>query len=269
MKLLSILFIVITASNLFGQFYCVNPDEYYDKFYFKENDVCYSISDYSSSFQSNDFDIEAESLMLNLIFTKNNFGRVFMDDIGLFIPYENDHYDRYKDHLIDSLGREDYYNLNLESLSIPASYIDTLYVVRNQEGGKIIEHKTKEPGLRRFEMVKVPIELMKFYILDSNKIDHSKYNVYTFNIDIEFKESDYISKKDPFVEIVCPEKINSLLIKKINVRLIEKGYLTDRSRKLYQGDVKKAVQRFQRDNDLNIGFIDQNTLDLLEVKLDN
>lgn len=267
MKLFSILFLVITASNLFGQFYKVNPEEYYDRFYYSENEVCYSYTDNDFSFQINDFDIEEEILMINLIFTRENSYRVFKDDIGLFIPYENDKYDRYSSHLRDSLGKEEYYSFGLKSLPIPADYIDSIYLVRNQEGGKLVERKSKEPGSRIICILKTPIEVIKLYILDQSKKDYLKYKDYTFDIEVEFKELDYISKKDPFVEVVCPEEINSILIDKINTSLIKKGYLNDKKRKVYTGEIKEAIREFQNDNLLITGIIDQKTLELLGVNI--
>ncbi len=267
MKLLSILFLVITSSNLFGQFYRVNPEEYFDRFYYSENEVCYSYTDYDFSFQMNDYNIEEEILMINLIFTRENSYRVFKDDIGLFIPYENNKYDRYSNHLLDSLGKEEYYSLGLKSLPIPADNIDTIYLVRNQEGGKLVERKSKGPGTQITCIIRTPIEIIKLYILDQSKKDYLKYKDYTFDIEVEFKELDYISKKDPIVEVVCPEKINSILIHEINKSLIKKGYLNDKRREVYTGDIKEAIREFQNDNLLITGVIDQKTLALLGVNI--
>lgn len=67
--------------------------------------------------------------------------------------------------------------------------------------------------------------------------------------------------------VLCPNKIDNTLIAELNARLIDLGFLPYAIRKRYLPDIKNALIEFQKANHLPWGFVDQQTLDNLDINL--
>ena len=66
-------------------------------------------------------------------------------------------------------------------------------------------------------------------------------------------------------EIICHNKVNKKLIKKIALSLNERGYSHPMPNRRMSSEMKEALIRFQKDNELPVGQLDLETLSFLEV----
>jgi len=66
--------------------------------------------------------------------------------------------------------------------------------------------------------------------------------------------------------ILCPEEIDGNLVKKVQQRLIELGFMNARKKKKYDQKLRTALNKFQEEYGLPKGFLDHPTLEYLDVE---
>ncbi len=83
---------------------------------------------------------------------------------------------------------------------------------------------------------------------------------------IDYKIINNLNKKQ-LRPVLCPDKIDNTLIAELNARLIDLGFLSKATRTKYLPEIRDALIEFQKANHLPWGFVDQQTLDNLDINL--
>lgn len=147
---------------------------------------------------------------------------------------------------------------------IPIEQLESIFIYRNNPSVQWVEtprHKqSNDPNVKVHCYVNKPYEELLFTSLKSPLDSSLLTKVY-----IEFRTGDRINKYQRN-KIICPNKINSILIQQLNHRLIDLGYLSDVSRKKIIPEIRAALYEFQEDNLLTIGFVDEETLAALNIE---
>jgi len=259
MRITIIIILIFFGIHAKSQFVFINSKKYYDKDYFENNGKCYIYEESEKEYSIDSNYLENDYYEMEILYFSKNFVKFVVDESGIFLPYEIDDELKYFDHIQLEFGpsilKEHFTDIN----SIPNYLLDTIEIVRNQPIKEWYQKKDLLWCLRESEK-----EHIKLVLLKTDRIEHLKFKDKLVSVQVELKENDYINfvhRKDIF----CPENIKIDLILALNNRLIEYGYLEKKTRNKYVPEVKEALIEFQKAMQLNYGFIDLETLNLLKI----
>ncbi|MEM9544952.1 MAG: peptidoglycan-binding domain-containing protein [Bacteroidota bacterium] len=231
------------------QVFMHQPSLYYEYPFMEDGQGCHYYdlqTDESLIHKNPEFD---DYIDLKIVDCKSNLSFFETDDDGFrFCAYD-------RENILSSyeIRSSSYYR---RSSMFKQSY-DTIYIIRQQEI-EVYDSTPKRGGSPYKDFPYEPIELITSF--DKNMQES------LLDVQVEFRKGDIISKTGK-VKIMCPYNISNLVIKELNKKLIKIGYLSNKSRGKYQGALRDALYEFQRDNNLNVGFIDQKTINALDLNI--
>ena len=256
--LLNLLFLSISL-NAFSQIKLILPENYYTGYFLQmSSNECYaidfepSINLLDSMLVYNDF-IELKVIPFSLY---TNLLRY--DDEGVFLPYDLEEGEMYRKIMKENFPKESNFRFSDFTFS-NIDFIDTIDILRDKP--------SRNPAVVCGDIKKreIPFEYFRFYTIDTTRFGHLRFEDKLITIHVEVKDNDIISN-ELRRRIVCPNEIDRELIKELNQRLIDLGYLKDEYRRVYAPEIKNAIDRFQSNRNLPVGFLDHKTLKLLKVK---
>ncbi len=265
MKYLFFFLAFFCAQLTFGQLVFESSSNYYEGDYDKYKGQCYCKSFKVDSSFLTSFVLE-NYITLNVVATWENLWPFrYNEDDFLVLPYEVPGEDAQG--VYSELNKEQ--DKWLLDFSTDNPLLDTVYVLRNQSSIYWYDGETHEPlgaGSKRVDYDYVnmysrtkPYQEFRFSVLK----DTANFP-YFRTVHIEFHEGDGVNRLGNR-KIICPEKIKVALIERMNDRLIEMGYLTNEKRRKFLPEVREALFQFQEDYNLEVGYVDQQTLDYLDI----
>ena len=249
-RLITLLFFCFLLNIGTAQLFLHQPNLYYEYPYFEDGDGCYYLSvetdssllSYNKEFEAY-IDLKIFDLQINMkYFTED-------DDGYYYCPYE-------RENKKDIKRSKAYVSKAQESHSL-SHYYDTIYVIRNEPSDAY--NPTRRRGgdnTKEFSFESIPL------ITSFSKEVQDKL----INVQMEFREGDVITGEGK-LKVVCPYSITVDVIKEVNSKLIKVGYLSNKKRGKYHGAIRDALYEYQVDNNMVVGFIDQETIKALKLDI--
>jgi hypothetical protein len=239
MKYLTILYFTVQSIALFGQITYVKTGDYYDNKYLKDSLHCYCRTNEidSSYFHNKD---SSGWIVLNALVTLNNLAAFGTTDNGQLTL---DHNMRRKESPRPSKADLEH-DLAIQKFAQQNCCLDTVFILLEDYSRKNYNYNpfkvilVKNPGKFPYSMPFVlPLENLQ-------------------NLGKQYKRI-----------VLCPHNINGELIAELNARLIDLGFLSKATRTKYLPEIRDALIEFQKANHLPWGYVDQQTLDNLDINL--
>jgi len=253
MKLiLSALLTTLVSLQLLSQVALVLPENYYEDYFLQvSNNACYGINlDPKTNF-CDSLDVYEGYTELRVLPYSPGAYRLREDDEGVFLPYDLTEGEKYH----SSMQREMLTDMR-RKMREHIEFVDTINILR--------DNPAPTPILNRSRRKATPFEFFRFYILDTARFGYQRAEENFVSIFVEVRENDLIAP-DLRRRIICPTEISRELVKELNQKLIDLGYLKDEYRRIYAPEIRNAIGRLQKNRKLPKGFLDLETLEELEV----
>lgn len=265
-RLSSILVIILLPLSLCAQM--SNSKNYYSGFFLEGKGYCLTYDSRSDTELLEQFYRHGDYLHLPVLRTKSVLSQcieLYEEPVLAYsIPEEEYRYLEYVQGDRDSL--EGYFAL-VET--IPEDLLIDIHILRNKVTSISrfvdVEYALGSRGFRS-KVWHMPYELLTLTILDPDDPRSEEYKHHLINVKVEFHKEDAIGF-DLRRRIVCPYEITNKLTAEVNRSLINYGYLVDDKRWKYPPDLRAALIEFQTDYSLMKGFLDYETLNLLEINM--
>lgn len=238
---------ILLASPAIGQLFVHQPKLYYEYPFLVDRDGCYfyametdeSLLHFNKEFEGY-IDLKILNLQHNLIYFETD------DDGFKFCPYDRERKRRVS-YLSKRYRPED---------KVPNEHLyDTIYVLRNEPVKTNRMSRQRRLGAQE----EYPYEAIPLITSFAPEMKDS-----LIDVQVEFRENDFITRLGKQY-ILCPSRIRPEVIKAVNRALIKEGYLSDKKRGKYHGEIREALYDFQEDNGLYIGFLDKKTIRVLNI----
>lgn len=236
-------------------------DYYSGDYYVDKSKKCYVLAVEGDTIAVSDELLKDGYLQFSILNTRNNIFRLHKDDNGLFFPYqgafENMWYPKLKKELTPNELAEALIDRDLNK-----EIYGAIHILRDQIWPRMFK---KNYYSKPENCIKDSLkELIIFERLEEEQFGSHFNNTNYLSVDIELFPGDSIfySRKIP---ILCPEDISDEIWADLQARLIALDYLNS-APKISNESIRKALIKFQIDNQIWPGFLDEFSMELLELQ---